>query len=317
MALSRFLHRGSGRRQRHAPAVQSRLRYCIALAVELWSSTWCARANRSKRARLSRLWGIRPSKSRRSSNRWRVHRVAGAATRHRPRHARRAARSCEGAKYAIVLPGDAPLVRTETLAALARTTRGESGGHDPFSAVLANPSGYGRILRRQDESVVGHRGEIRSSPTSSAPSTRSIPAFTRLLSQKLWPCLARLRPDNKHRELYLTDAIALLAGAGHKPCSRKCAPTPMKCSDATRAPTWPKWIWSFRSRKRASADGLRRDHPVARDDSSVDPDVLRRRGHGASSPDVQLLGHTAYRRELHDSRGKHHHRFARSRTASW
>ena len=28
--------------------------------------------------------------------------------------------------------------------------------------------------------------------------------------EKLWPCLAALRPNNAHRELYLTDAIALL-----------------------------------------------------------------------------------------------------------
>ncbi len=27
---------------------------------------------------------------------------------------------------------------------------------------------------------------------------------------RLWPCLQALRPDNSHRELYLTDAIAML-----------------------------------------------------------------------------------------------------------
>src|SRR5205807_7342248 len=39
----------------------------------------------------------------------------------------------------------------------------------------------------------------------------SIYAFT---LDKLWPCLARLRPDNARRELYLTDAIALLRAQG-------------------------------------------------------------------------------------------------------
>src|SRR5260370_15543168 len=31
---------------------------------------------------------------------------------------------------------------------------------------------------------------------------------------KLWPALAQVKPDNKHRELYLTDAIAALNAKG-------------------------------------------------------------------------------------------------------
>ena len=31
--------------------------------------------------------------------------------------------------------------------------------------------------------------------------------------EKLWPCLAALRPENAHRELYLTDAIGTASRA--------------------------------------------------------------------------------------------------------
>ena len=33
--------------------------------------------------------------------------------------------------------------------------------------------------------------------------------------EKLWPCLASLRPENAHRELYLTDVIAVLRASGN------------------------------------------------------------------------------------------------------
>src|SRR5260370_42462442 len=32
--------------------------------------------------------------------------------------------------------------------------------------------------------------------------------------EKLWPALAQVKPNNKHRELYLTDAIAVLNSKG-------------------------------------------------------------------------------------------------------
>src|SRR2546430_14093886 len=32
--------------------------------------------------------------------------------------------------------------------------------------------------------------------------------------EKLWPALAQVKPNNKHRELYLTDAIAVLNAKG-------------------------------------------------------------------------------------------------------
>src|ERR1700676_4727732 len=51
------------------------------------------------------------------------------------------------AKYAILLPGEAPLIRSETLAALARSPRESVAAATILSAEIGNPAGYGRIVR--------------------------------------------------------------------------------------------------------------------------------------------------------------------------
>jgi len=59
-----------------------------------------------------------------------------------------AKRAIGNAKYVVVLPGDAPLVRTETLRALIHKHKKGEAAATILTAVLADPSGYGRILRK-------------------------------------------------------------------------------------------------------------------------------------------------------------------------
>ena len=66
-------------------------------------------------------------------------------TGHALQVARRAMR--KSAKLAIVLPGDAPLLRTETLAALLDTHRRGEAAATILTAELADPGSYGRIVR--------------------------------------------------------------------------------------------------------------------------------------------------------------------------
>ncbi len=117
------------------------------------------------------------------------------------------------ARFAIVLPGDAPLVRTETLAALAKTHKQGGAAATILSAEIAQPAGYGRVVRLQDGSVsaIVEDSQLREEQRWIREINSSIYAFT---LEKLWPCLAQLRPDNRHRELYLTDAISILRGRG-------------------------------------------------------------------------------------------------------
>src|SRR5579862_243384 len=128
-------------------------------------------------------------------------------TGHAMQVARRAIR--KSAKFAIVVPGDAPLLRTETLAALLDTHRRGEAAATILTAELNDPTDYGRILRDSEGRVQAIVEEKSATPEQRAirEVNSSIYCFT---LAKLWPCLNALRPENAHRELYLTDVIGLL-----------------------------------------------------------------------------------------------------------
>jgi len=129
-------------------------------------------------------------------------------------HAMQVTRRALGrAKLAVVLPGDAPLVRTETLKALVSAHRAGNAAATILTAVLADPSGYGRILRKSETAVAAIVEESQLTPDQRELNeiNSAIYCFT---LDKLWPALAHVKPNNKHRELFLTDTIAALTAAG-------------------------------------------------------------------------------------------------------
>ncbi|HEY1471459.1 MAG TPA: bifunctional UDP-N-acetylglucosamine diphosphorylase/glucosamine-1-phosphate N-acetyltransferase GlmU [Candidatus Acidoferrum sp.] len=129
-------------------------------------------------------------------------------------HALLVARGAIGnAKYVVVLPGDAPLVRTETLRALINKHKKGNAAASILTAVLADPSGYGRILRKSGDTVAAIIEESQLTPEQRELNeiNSSMYCFT---TAKLWPALAQVKPNNKHREIYLTDAISVLNAKG-------------------------------------------------------------------------------------------------------
>ncbi len=116
-------------------------------------------------------------------------------------------------KYVLAMPGDAPLICTATLERLAQAHLSSGGAATILTAILADSTGYGRIVRKSDNSVARIVEEKAASPEERAISeiNSSIYAFT---LDSLWPSLDALRPDNVHKELYLTDAVALLNQRG-------------------------------------------------------------------------------------------------------
>ena len=205
-------------------------------------------------------------------------------------HALLVARRAIGrAKFVIVVPGDAPLVGTETLAALARTHRQAHAAATILSAEVANPAGYGRILRRQDGSVAAivEDSALTDDQRGIAEINASIYAFT---LEKLWPYLARVRPANVHREIYLTDVIALLREQGETVLAQIAPDADEVLGCNTRADL-AEVDQVFRRRKRAAlmAAGVTIQTPV--ETVIVDADVTV----GADTtlePGVQLLGGT-------------------------
>ncbi len=114
----------------------------------------------------------------------------------------------------LVLPGDAPLLRAETIAELVRVHRETDVAATVLTAVMDDPTGYGRVVRGKDGHVVRivEQGDAEPHELEITEINTSIYCFKRSL---LSPALRRLQPDNAQGEYYLTDVISVLASAGH------------------------------------------------------------------------------------------------------
>jgi len=115
----------------------------------------------------------------------------------------------------LVLPGDTPLLRPATIAALVAEHRISGAACTVLTAVLDDPTGYGRIVRDRDDRVrriVEHRDADDDERAIDEVNT-GIFVFRRGL---LAPALRRLTPDNSQGELYITDVVEVLADAGHQ-----------------------------------------------------------------------------------------------------
>ena len=116
-------------------------------------------------------------------------------------------------KHVLVLPGDAPLIGAGTLRSLLQTHRNGNAAATILTAVVENPAGYGRILRKSGSTVAAIVEESQLSEEQRTINEINSSMYCFALD-KLWPALARLKPNNTHRELYLTDVIAVLSQQG-------------------------------------------------------------------------------------------------------
>ena len=114
----------------------------------------------------------------------------------------------------VVLPGDTPLLRPPTLAALVRAHRAEDVAATVLTATLEDPTGYGRVVRDKDGRVARIVEQADADPDERAITeiNTSIYCFKRGV---LGPALRRLSPENAQGEYYLTDVISVLYDAGY------------------------------------------------------------------------------------------------------
>jgi len=115
----------------------------------------------------------------------------------------------------FILTGDGPLIRGEVLRTLLHAHREESAAASMATAVLDDPTGYGRIIR--DEA--GEFVEIVEQGDAT-PQQREIrevfPSYYCIRSEDLIFGLAKLTNQNSKREYYLTDIYGILRQAGKK-----------------------------------------------------------------------------------------------------
>ena len=114
----------------------------------------------------------------------------------------------------LVLAGDVPLLRPETLADLATEHRLADAAVTLLSAHLDDPTGYGRVIRDDRDNVerVVEQSDGNDAELAITEINPSIYCFRRGF---LAPALRRLSPENAQGEYYLTDVIGVLRQAGH------------------------------------------------------------------------------------------------------
>jgi bifunctional UDP-N-acetylglucosamine pyrophosphorylase/glucosamine-1-phosphate N-acetyltransferase len=115
----------------------------------------------------------------------------------------------------VVMPGDTPLLRPATLASLVRTHRAADAAATVLTAEVADPAGYGRVVRGKDDKVRRIVEELELAGEDHEDLTEintSIYCFRRSV---LAPSLRRIRPDNAKGEYYLTDIVEVLYDAGY------------------------------------------------------------------------------------------------------
>jgi bifunctional UDP-N-acetylglucosamine pyrophosphorylase/glucosamine-1-phosphate N-acetyltransferase len=127
------------------------------------------------------------------------------------RSARQALAGYEG--DVLILSGDTPMLTGELLRELLDVHRREGADATILSAEPPDPRLYGRVVRNPDGSVarVVEGTDANGEEQRIREINSSIYVFR---SQVLWPALERLEPKNVQGELYLTDAIELVARGG-------------------------------------------------------------------------------------------------------
>lgn len=114
----------------------------------------------------------------------------------------------------LVLYGDIPLLKKETVQKLLRYHQENNFDATLLSADVAKPEGYGRVLRDKYASISGiveekdaddFQKEIKEINTG-------IICFDK---GKLQEALRQIRPDNRKKEYYLTDAIGIFHKKGY------------------------------------------------------------------------------------------------------
>jgi bifunctional UDP-N-acetylglucosamine pyrophosphorylase/glucosamine-1-phosphate N-acetyltransferase len=113
----------------------------------------------------------------------------------------------------LVLAGDAPLLRPETLQGLLEAHRTADAAATVLTFTREDPGSYGRIVRGGDGAIRGivEATDLNEDEKGITELNSSIYVFD---AEQLWPALERIDPANAQGELYLTDAVRLLVEDG-------------------------------------------------------------------------------------------------------
>jgi len=120
-------------------------------------------------------------------------------------------------KHLLVLSGDVPLIRPETIAAVRDTHLREHAAMTILTAVPTDPTGYGRVLRanpkKTEVTAIVEQKALTPDQLTAPEINSGIYCFE---TQALFSKLDALKTNNAHGEFYLTDIAAMLVAEGKR-----------------------------------------------------------------------------------------------------
>jgi bifunctional UDP-N-acetylglucosamine pyrophosphorylase/glucosamine-1-phosphate N-acetyltransferase len=119
----------------------------------------------------------------------------------------------DDASTVVVLNGDMPLLQPSTIARLLEHHEGSGAAATVLTARLADPTGYGRIVRGKEDRVIRIVEQRDATRTERAIDEINTGVFC-FRRDLLGPALRRLSPDNSLGEYSLTDVVEVLTAAG-------------------------------------------------------------------------------------------------------
>jgi bifunctional UDP-N-acetylglucosamine pyrophosphorylase / glucosamine-1-phosphate N-acetyltransferase len=120
----------------------------------------------------------------------------------------------------LVLYGDVPLIRTETITALADAVSEES----PLAVLgfrAANPTGYGRLIQNRAGKLIAIREELDTTVDERRIDLCNS-GFIAIKAKLLWELLPKINNDNAKHEYYLTDLVGLTVAEGRQVALAEC-----------------------------------------------------------------------------------------------
>jgi bifunctional UDP-N-acetylglucosamine pyrophosphorylase/glucosamine-1-phosphate N-acetyltransferase len=134
----------------------------------------------------------------------------------------------------LVLNGDVPALRPDTIRALVDAHRSAGAAATVLSFEPTDAGAYGRIVRDEDGRLARIVEAADASPDELALREVNSGIYV-FRAEKLWPALERLEPSNAQGELYVTDTLGLLVADG-EPCAVQLADDPLEAEGVnTRA----------------------------------------------------------------------------------
>lgn len=115
----------------------------------------------------------------------------------------------------FILTGDGPLIRGEVLRTLRTAHHDDHADASMATALLEDPTGYGRIVRNEAGDFIEIVEQLDATPDQ-REIREVFPSVYCLKAEALLFALSRLKNENKKGEYYLTDAYGILRDAGKK-----------------------------------------------------------------------------------------------------